>query len=494
LSASAVITAKFKEARLLYVFVGAFVVVSISFVMGAIVTRAASNEIEQSTAHMLANAIPSVTAVMNARTSLRRVEIDADELTRVSSDWGRFADEVRQAQQDLNQDVQAEAATPWYPGEREVYDREVVPKLGRLDRAIGDLEKVVGATTRNPAEKQRAIVAAVSHLNVIARDLDASLQTWAEVNHAGAYVGTTHIAAARSRLAQVTVAMQLLSSIAALGAAAIAILAARRFGRVALRNVELETSRANELDVLAQRVAHDLMSPLAAVSLSLASIQRAHPDDDTTRVVHRARRALDRSRQLVNGIYQFAGSGGQPAPGARAPLRATVIDAIDGLVAVEGASPSEIDLQSFEEVEVACDGAALGVVVSNLLSNAAKFTKDCPVRNISVRSVAGERRVRLEVEDSGPGIPLGCEQSIFEPYHRAPGVTQPGLGLGLATVKRIVLAYGGAVGVRRSKAGGAIFWFDLPRAPAVPREEAPTAQERAEAVPGERPGAVHPVH
>jgi signal transduction histidine kinase len=287
--------------------------------------------------------------------------------------------------------------------------------------------------------------------------------------------------------------MQLVSSLAAVATAALAVLAARRFARFARRNAELETQRANELDVLAQRVSHDLMSPLAAVSLSLAGIQRAHSDEDRTRSVQRASRALERSRQLVQGIYQFAASGGQPVPGATTPLRTTVVDAIDDLVAAQEAPPA-FDVQPFEEVQVACDRAALGLVISNLLSNAAKFTRDSPQRWVSVRALTGERRVRIEVEDSGPGVPPGSEQWIFEPYKRAPGTKQPGLGLGLATVKRVVCAYGGTLGVRSAKAGGAIFWFDLPRAGAAPGEDALGTAERAAVSASERPGEAHPAH
>jgi signal transduction histidine kinase len=476
----------FKEHRLLNVLVGAFVVVALSFTVGAIVTRSASSEIERSTSEMLNNGIPSVTAVMNARTALRGVEIEADELDNGRGpDWQQLAMDVRRAQQELLDDVRAEAATPWYPGELELYNREILPKLTTLDRAIGDLENAGGASVPTAPDKERIVLAAITRVNTVARDLDASLRTWAEVNHTGAFLGAMSIAGARQRMTQVAIVMQAVSALGALTAAGIAILAARRFGRLADRNLQLEIRRGNELDLLAQRVAHDLMSPLAAVSLSLGAIQKAVSDESVTRAVDRARRALDRSRQLVQGIYQFACSGGQPTPGARAPLRATVGDAIDDLVAAGVAAPSELDLGSFEEVEVACDGAALGIIVSNLLSNSAKFSKESAIRSISVRAVASDRRVRLEIEDSGPGVPPGHEQAIFEPYRRAPGVTQPGLGLGLATVKRIVVAYGGAVGVRRAKTGGAIFWFELPRAPKP--AEATAAEERAASSPGEGP-------
>jgi two-component system sensor histidine kinase KdpD len=75
--------------------------------------------------------------------------------------------------------------------------------------------------------------------------------------------------------------------------------------------------------------------------------------------------------------------------------------------------------------------------------------------------------VRVEVRDSGPGVPEGLEQEIFEPYARGPEVTQPGLGLGLATVRRFVVAHGGAVGIERVPEG-ACFWFELPVATVSP--------------------------
>jgi signal transduction histidine kinase len=87
--------------------------------------------------------------------------------------------------------------------------------------------------------------------------------------------------------------------------------------------------------------------------------------------------------------------------------------------------------------------------------------------------------VRVEFEDTGPGVPPGFEKTIFEPYRRAPGVTQPGLGLGLATVQRLILAHGGTIGVSKARGGGAIFWFELPRAVAARPEGA-----RPETVPG----------
>jgi signal transduction histidine kinase len=218
------------------------------------------------------------------------------------------------------------------------------------------------------------------------------------------------------------------------------------------------------------------------------SIERTcPPKPETTRVIDRARRALERSRQMVQGIYTFSESGARPVPGATAPVRSSLLEAVDSLLDAETNTPPSVDVQPFDELRVAMDRDVLGVVVTNLLANAFKFTREAPVRQVTVRQRADDRWVHLEVEDSGPGVPPGLESAIFEPYRRAPGVTQPGLGLGLATVKRLVLAHGGKLGVRRARPGGALFWIELPRAPE------PHAEAESHAV-HEGGGEAHPVH
>jgi signal transduction histidine kinase len=172
---------------------------------------------------------------------------------------------------------------------------------------------------------------------------------------------------------------------------------------------------------------------------------------------------------MVRGIYAFSRAGARPAQGATAPLRATLLETVDELLAAENSSQPTVDMENFEEVEVAMDPAVLGVVLANLLSNALKFTRAAPVRHITMRATSADDHVHVEIEDTGPGVPPGLESTIFEPYRRAPGVKESGLGLGLATVKRMIVAHDGRLGVHNAPSGGAVFWFDVPRAPEAHR-------------------------
>jgi signal transduction histidine kinase len=473
-----------KQSRMLYVLVGAFAAVALAFILSSVATFYASREIDNSSQDLLGNALPSVMELMRARTAQRRLDVDVDVLSRTKASRPELIDELVQARAELDVTLRAAMATPEYPGEGELYRREVVPRLTYLDQRIEELRSAVA---HNPHDEQ-GIVPAIAAVGAAGKDVDDALASLAELNHQHAFDAASRIVSTRAQSVRLAFGLEVGSAIVAIFAAAVAVSGAGRFARQSRALLELEHERAGELDVLAQRVAHDMLNPLAAVAFSIGTVARAHPDVDTARAVERANRALERTRTMVHAIYAFSKAGARPGPGAAAPLRATVLEAVDELCAAENGAPPSVDVEDFEEVDVTMDRAVLGVVFANLLSNAFKFTRDARVRRITVRATASDEYVHAEVEDTGPGVSPGLEEAIFEPYRRAPGVTQPGLGLGLATVKRMVVSHGGRLGVRSAPSGGAVFWVELPRAPGMhPAHpiEPPNPSEASDA---------HPIH
>ena len=83
------------------------------------------------------------------------------------------------------------------------------------------------------------------------------------------------------------------------------------------------------------------------------------------------------------------------------------------------------------------------------------------MRRIVLKVQPSSKSARFEVHDTGPGLDPGVEPNLFDPFVRGNVGGVSGIGLGLATVKRMAEAYGGAVGVHTVKGERSVFWFDF---------------------------------
>jgi signal transduction histidine kinase len=245
----------------------------------------------------------------------------------------------------------------------------------------------------------------------------------------------------------------------------VAALLVRRHQRLSENVRRLDRERAHELEQFAGRVAHDIVSPLGPVSVGVQYLARKLPDDrEAQGAVRLVRGSLDRVGAIVDELLRFARAGARPARGECADLQ-RVIDALrDELLPAAREQGVALTLEPAPPVRVACSEAAILVVLQNLLRNAIKYIGDGPRKLVSAWAVVDAGKVRLSVQDSGPGVPSGMESAVFEPYVRGEGHRVPGIGLGLATVKRIVESRRGRVGVSSDPRSGATFWVELPLA------------------------------
>ena len=121
--------------------------------------------------------------------------------------------------------------------------------------------------------------------------------------------------------------------------------------------------------------------------------------------------------------------------------------------------------------QVLGDPVRFGQVITNLASNAVKFTAKGEVVIRATGEVGPEgSRVRVEVRDTGVGIDPEAAHRLFEPFTQADSSTTReygGTGLGLAISRRIVTAMGGEIGVDSEPDVGSTFWFAVTFAPAV---------------------------
>lgn len=113
------------------------------------------------------------------------------------------------------------------------------------------------------------------------------------------------------------------------------------------------------------------------------------------------------------------------------------------------------------------DPGALRQVVTNLMTNAVKFTDTgfVKLRVKRDRETATHDLIRIEVSDSGIGIPEDSRARLFEAFSQVDGSLtrrHSGVGLGLATAKQLVALMGGVIGVESSPGKGSTFWFNVP--------------------------------
>ena len=112
---------------------------------------------------------------------------------------------------------------------------------------------------------------------------------------------------------------------------------------------------------------------------------------------------------------------------------------------------------------LSADRARLGQMLDNLLSNAVKFTPEGGI--VTLRVQPDGDCVRLEVADTGMGIPADETEQLFSRFFRTSNATEqaiPGTGLGLTIVKALVEAHGGRISVESVEGSGTTFRIDLP--------------------------------
>jgi signal transduction histidine kinase len=209
--------------------------------------------------------------------------------------------------------------------------------------------------------------------------------------------------------------------------------------------VRLAAAFASQRDFVAD-AAHELRSPLTALSLHLQLVDRARDDDERAVATARLRAAIDRATHLVSQLLTLARSEPEGVPVNAAPveLSAIVRNAVDDVQALAQQRRIRIELAAPSAVPVRADAEALHILVRNLLDNAVRYSpEDSTVRVRAWRNPGGQPV--LEVADQGPGIAPSDRPRAFARFYRAPDASEGGSGLGLAIVKAIADRHGAQV-------------------------------------------------
>lgn len=234
-----------------------------------------------------------------------------------------------------------------------------------------------------------------------------------------------------------------------------------------LRRLTRDLAESNaQLEQFATQVSHDLRNPLTALSgfLELAADSPEMVDAPrAARSLERAESAAARMSAMVTDLLDFARMGGARPHFTRVDV-GEIVDAVledlDGAV-VETGAEIVVDASMF----VRADDTLLRVLLQNLIANAVKFTVAAgrvPRVLVSVEQLPDGWR--LTVDDNGDAVEPALRDRMFEPMQRGHDAEVQGLGIGLATCRRIALAHGGHIGLDESPAGGTRAWVVLPTA------------------------------
>jgi PAS domain S-box-containing protein len=246
-------------------------------------------------------------------------------------------------------------------------------------------------------------------------------------------------------------------------------LSERRVAEARVRETAAELARSNaELEHFASIAAHDLSDPLHTI-VGLGELLRNDAgerlDGQNRAMLDEIVSGADRLRDMVDALLAYARASQQPVAEQSLPLAAAlgrVIEALRLRIAETGAT---ISYDAAGLPAVRGDGAALELVLQNLLANAMKFTRDGLAPNITVTAERVAEMWRITVADEGTGLADADRDRIFGAFERAhPYEVFRGTGLGLALSQRLVARQGGEMGVESTPGEGSRFWFSLPTA------------------------------
>ena len=232
--------------------------------------------------------------------------------------------------------------------------------------------------------------------------------------------------------------------------------------RVALRTAEL-TAANRELDSFAYAVSHDLRAPLRAMSgfsLALLEDHGERLDGEAKGYLDQIGKASRKMGELIDGVLALSRS-------TRGDLRIEAVDIpqlATGIIAeLARMDPGRAVRIDIEPGLVVQGGARMTeLVMENLLGNAWKYTARTPDPLIRVFAGDIDGRPGICVADNGAGFDMAHAHQLFEPFRRLHRQDEfPGIGIGLATVRRIVLRHGGEVRAHAAPGEGATFCFTL---------------------------------
>ena len=227
---------------------------------------------------------------------------------------------------------------------------------------------------------------------------------------------------------------------------------------------ELAKTEQLQRDLVAN-ISHDLRTPLTLIT-GYAEAMRDLPGENTPENVQVIIDETERLNNLVNDLLDMSKLQAGVVELHREEIELTeliyeIMQRFNKLCSIEGYT---IDFSPAAKIWVLADKVKLTQVIYNLLNNAITYTGEDKLVIIRQQLLHRDKRVRIEIMDTGEGIPPEQMENIWQRYYHGSANhrrTNAGNGLGLYIVKTILDMHGGAYGVESTPGRGSCFWFEL---------------------------------
>ena len=204
--------------------------------------------------------------------------------------------------------------------------------------------------------------------------------------------------------------------------------------------------------------AHELRSPLTALSLQAQNIKRSDSLTDMQARVEPLQAGIERARQLTEQLLTLAKTQTDTSPEEDIDVAALARDLIAEYLPLAEAKHIDMGLEEVATLNLRGSRLTLRLLLKNALENALKYTPEGGV--VTLRLVAESNSAVIEIVDNGPGIPASEHDRVFDAFYRMPDLVGEGNGLGLAIAREAASRLGGTVSLHDAMHGtGTIFRY-----------------------------------
>lgn len=242
--------------------------------------------------------------------------------------------------------------------------------------------------------------------------------------------------------------------------------------RVAARTAELQSANQRlaltnqELEAFTASASHDLRSPLGAIAGQAGLLRdelHSTMSESIRGRIDRIQSCVRRSSDIIDGLLSLARISRQELLNERVDLSALAQTIVDDLN--QQYPRHRVECRIEPKLTVNADPRLMKSLLYNLLGNAWKYTSRTEHARVELGHAEARDTTVFSVRDNGAGFDMAGAEHIFEPFHRLHAASDfPGIGIGLATVARIVQRYAGKITVESTAGKGTTFRFTLPAA------------------------------